>query len=92
MAKKKQYRIQRWSPGRDKWIFWLSEVYDNLKLVVAEVQDLNQGREYIKEGISFRFVEVGKKQGYKSNSMLANPYQRVIKIHDIPPAIDVGST
>ena len=89
----KQYRIQRWSPGRDKWIFWLSEVYDNIKLIKAEVQDLNQGREYIKEDISFRFAEVGKQRGFKPKGMMdSNPFKRVIKIHDIPPAVDVGST
>ena len=91
MAKKKQYRIQRWSPGRDKWIFWLGDVYDNEKLVIAEVQDLNQGREYIKENIFFRYVTVAKDDKAKEN-MLHNKWIKVMKIHDIPPAIDVGST
>ena len=50
MATKKKFRIQRWSQGRDKWIFWLGDVYDKEKLAIAEVQDLNQGREYIREG------------------------------------------
>ncbi|MCK5612926.1 hypothetical protein KAR91_64225 [Candidatus Pacearchaeota archaeon] len=92
MAKK--YRIQRWSPGRDKWIFWLSDVFDQEKLAIAEVQDLNQGREYIREGITFRYVAVlkDKKATNEKQSMLFNPYSKVTKIFDVPPFIDVGST
>ena len=94
MATKKKFRIQRWSNGRKKWIFWLSDVFDKEKMVIAEVQDLNQGREYIKNGITFRYVSVlkDKKTINDPPRMLFNPWSKVTKIYDVPDAITVGST
>ena len=81
MAKK--YRIQRWDPPRNKWKFWLSDVYNKISLIKLEVEKLNKYPVYIKDDIHFRFVEVGIDKNFVDRgSFIEHKWQRVVKIHE----------
>lgn len=53
-----KYQIERYSPGRKKWIHYAGELWTDEQAAINRVETLNFNHKRLTEGIKFRYKEV----------------------------------